>query len=176
VLTNTLPNGGSSAFASAVNNNGQVVGPATLAGDTVTHAFLWQEGVGMKDLGSLLPGDTFVFPQSINNRGEVVGLSCGSEPTATGCAGFSITPFSAIPAIWRLLLDAWARELRPPGRGGSAIIFLVSSRHKNPRQTWLSGAHDGSGQNQPQKFSAFGSVAAMSEAPTSQPISFLLGV
>ena len=88
VLTNTLPNGGSSAFASAVNNNGQVVGPATLAGDTVTHAFLWQEGEGMKDLGSLLPGDTFVFPQSINNRGEVVGLSCGSEPTATGCAGF----------------------------------------------------------------------------------------
>jgi probable HAF family extracellular repeat protein len=78
-----------SNLAQAVNDVGWVVGSSNLAGDTVTHAFLWQEGVGMKDLGSLLPDDTFVFPQSINNRGEVVGLSCGpSEPNPFGCDGF----------------------------------------------------------------------------------------
>jgi probable HAF family extracellular repeat protein len=79
-------------LAQGVNNIGWVVGSSDLAGDTATHAFLWREGIGMKDLGSLLPDDTFVFPQSINNNGEVVGLSCGpSEPTPNPnipCNGF----------------------------------------------------------------------------------------
>jgi probable HAF family extracellular repeat protein len=82
--------GGSYAGAFPINQQGQVVGPSTLAGDIVLHAFLW-EGGPMKDLGSLRPEDTAVFPQSISNRGEVVGQSCGpNEPTpnANGCAAF----------------------------------------------------------------------------------------
>jgi probable HAF family extracellular repeat protein len=90
-LTNTL--GGTGASAGAINENGQVVGVAFLAGDSITHPFLWQEGVGMKDLGSLLPDDTLVFPQSINNRGEVVGWSCGSGEVAT--------PYPCGPFYWR---------------------------------------------------------------------------
>jgi probable HAF family extracellular repeat protein len=84
--------GGSGSQAWAPNEIGQVVGISYLPGDAVTHAYIWQEGVGMKDLGSLLPDDTQVFPQSINNRGEVVGWSCGpSEPTLNPsfpCIGF----------------------------------------------------------------------------------------
>lgn len=80
--------GGTAAVAGAINEQGQVVGVSTLPGDAVVHAFIWQERVGMKDLGSLLPDDNFVFPQSINNRGEVVGLSCGPSEPIVGCAGF----------------------------------------------------------------------------------------
>jgi probable HAF family extracellular repeat protein len=79
--------GGSRAIAYEINETGQVVGQSFLPGGTVVHIFLWQEGVCMKDLGSLLPDDTGVGVQSINNRGEVVGWSCGpSEPI--GCGPF----------------------------------------------------------------------------------------
>jgi hypothetical protein len=62
----------------------------------------------MKDLGSLRPEDTAVFPQSISNRGEVVGESCGpNEPTpnANGCAGF----------YWRngVMIDLNAHLIQP---------------------------------------------------------------
>jgi probable HAF family extracellular repeat protein len=84
--------GGSQAIAGGINERGQVVGQSFLPGDAVVHAFLWQEGVGMKDLGSLLPDDSS-FPQSINNGGEVVGWSCGPNELAT--------PFSCGPFYWR---------------------------------------------------------------------------
>jgi probable HAF family extracellular repeat protein len=90
-LINTL--GGTGAAAGAINENGQVVGVAFFPGDAITHPFLWQEGAGMKDLGSLLPDDTLVFPDSINNRGEVVGWSCGPSETDT--------PYPCGPFYWR---------------------------------------------------------------------------
>jgi probable HAF family extracellular repeat protein len=72
-------------FPQVVNNQGWVVGGSDLSGDTVQHAFLWQEATGMKDLGTLpkRPYDT-LFAQSVNNRGEVVGYSCGQND----CVGF----------------------------------------------------------------------------------------
>jgi probable HAF family extracellular repeat protein len=93
VLANNLR--GTGAAAGAINENGQVVGVTFLPppNDAVIHPFLWQDGVGMKDLGSLLPDDTLVFPDSINNRGEVVGWSCGPHETET--------PFSCGPFYWR---------------------------------------------------------------------------
>jgi probable HAF family extracellular repeat protein len=78
-------------FAQVVNNKGWVVGGSDISGDTVQHAFLWQEATGMKDLGTLFPDDTasFSFAQSVNNRGEVVGFSCApSGPPPIGCSGF----------------------------------------------------------------------------------------
>jgi probable HAF family extracellular repeat protein len=78
-------------FAQVVNNEGWVVGGSDLSGDTVQHAFLWQEATGIKDLGTLFPGDTSSssFAQSVNNRGEVVGNSCApSGPPPYGCSGF----------------------------------------------------------------------------------------
>lgn len=64
--------GGMNSQANAINNRGQVVGNSTLAGEAITRAFLWEDGV-MTDLGSL--GGTFSKANAINNRGQVVGAS-----------------------------------------------------------------------------------------------------
>ena len=87
------PHWGQWSSAGAINEQGQVVGIATLPGDTIVHFFFWQEGVGAKDMGTLLPDDTGGSPQSINNRGEVVGWSCGPSEMAT--------PFQCGPFYWR---------------------------------------------------------------------------
>src|SRR6266536_1862644 len=45
--------GGSCAFTYALNNRGQVVGQATLAGDETSHPYIWDRKRGIKDLGTL---------------------------------------------------------------------------------------------------------------------------
>jgi len=71
----TLP-GGTSSFARAINNSGQIIGYAdTSAGNY--HAFLLSEGV-MKDLGTL-PGHTASFATSISDLGVVFGYSVGAN-------------------------------------------------------------------------------------------------
>ncbi len=57
-----------------INNTGEVVGGAALAGNKTAHAFLWTRDAGMKDLG-VLPGDDNSGGLAINDRGEVVGVS-----------------------------------------------------------------------------------------------------
>ena len=69
--------GGQSAYASAINERGQIIGQVAVSG--AQHAFLWQNGV-MTDLGTL--GGSNSFPFAINVRGQVLG----SADTATGAA------------------------------------------------------------------------------------------
>jgi probable HAF family extracellular repeat protein len=64
--------GGTWSDAHAVNAAGQVIGSATLSGNTITHAFLWQNGV-MRDLGTL--GGSGSYVGGINSAGQVVGAS-----------------------------------------------------------------------------------------------------
>ena len=64
-----------------INNNGQVVGGSTLAGNKTAHAFLWTRDSGMKDLG-VVAGDDNSGGLAINNRGEVVGVSNDKEGNA----------------------------------------------------------------------------------------------
>ncbi len=62
--------GGTLAFASGLNNHGQVAGASTLATDQKFHAFLWDNGELM-DLGSL--GGQLLETIGFSEAGELVG-------------------------------------------------------------------------------------------------------
>ena len=66
--------GGTFGAPNWMNNRGQVVGFSNVAGDQVSHPFLWDKKNGMKDLG-LLPGGMFGSAIAINDDGEIVGQS-----------------------------------------------------------------------------------------------------
>ena len=71
-MTDLKTLGGSCASAFALNNRGQVVGGATIAGDNESHAFLWERGV-MKDLGAF--GGTHSYAGWLNDSGQIVGAA-----------------------------------------------------------------------------------------------------
>lgn len=63
------------SYALAINNNGQVVGYASLInGGGVRHAFFWSPGTSMQDLGTLSGGNES-FAYGINDAGQIVGSS-----------------------------------------------------------------------------------------------------
>lgn len=64
--------GGRDSFAYGINNAGQVVGSAYLAGDNATHAFL-SAGNGLQDLGTL--GGSYSEARDVNNFGLVTGYA-----------------------------------------------------------------------------------------------------
>jgi probable HAF family extracellular repeat protein len=64
----TLP-GGTSSQGNGINNSGQVVGQAYVSYGF--HAFIWQIGAGMQDLGTL--GGDNSRANAINNLGQIVG-------------------------------------------------------------------------------------------------------
>ncbi len=75
-----LPSLGSNPadFASAINDDGTVVGLSRLTPSGPSHAFLWTSSGGIQDLGTL-PGDTYSSALGINSAGHVVGLSWNSD-------------------------------------------------------------------------------------------------
>jgi probable HAF family extracellular repeat protein len=75
--------GGTISEAWGINNAGQVVGRAYLAGDVWFHAFVWEAGV-MTDLGTIgqgcNPGHSWAY--DINDAGQIVGQTCASGISA----------------------------------------------------------------------------------------------
>jgi probable HAF family extracellular repeat protein len=69
--------GGTYSSATSINNRGDIVGAATLAGNTARHAVLWTHG-RPTDLGTL-PGDVSSEAVDLVGRDLIVGSSCGSR-------------------------------------------------------------------------------------------------
>lgn len=68
----TNPFGLYSGLTAGLNERGEVAGTLTLAGDQVSHAFLW-DGQQLSDLGTL--GGNYAIAYGINELGDVVGFS-----------------------------------------------------------------------------------------------------
>jgi probable HAF family extracellular repeat protein len=75
--------GGSLAGASAINARGDVVGGSSTAAGSLDHAFLWQPGRGMRDLG-VPAGSTFSGARGINSQDQVVGAPAFLWQASTG--------------------------------------------------------------------------------------------
>jgi probable HAF family extracellular repeat protein len=82
--------GGNDGFATDINAAGQVVG-VDRRSDGRYHAFSWQAGAGMTDLGTLGGFDPNGPPsldstaRRLNASGQVVGYSYGSDGNIRGC-------------------------------------------------------------------------------------------
>jgi probable HAF family extracellular repeat protein len=66
--------GGPTAYATGLNNVGQVAGFSSLAAGPLFHAYVWSKGSGMLDLGTLA-GFGSSTATAINYRGQVAGTS-----------------------------------------------------------------------------------------------------
>lgn len=66
--------GGNRSQAHAINAAGKVTGTSRIVGNASSPAFLWQEGVGMTNLGTLGSG-TLAYGFAINSNDVVVGWS-----------------------------------------------------------------------------------------------------
>lgn len=69
--------GGSTSVSESINNCGTVVGWSHTTGFSNTHAFLWNNGEQMKDLGTLSGDDKSIF-SDVNDAGQVIGTSMNS--------------------------------------------------------------------------------------------------
>jgi probable HAF family extracellular repeat protein len=86
-LTNLgiLP-GDFAAFATGINNRGQVVGNNFDSSFNWSHGFIWQNGV-MTDLNTLIPADSNFFvisASNINDRGQISGMATVVSGPHTG--------------------------------------------------------------------------------------------
>jgi probable HAF family extracellular repeat protein len=72
--------GGSTSAAYGINDSGDIVGLATLTGDTAYHAFFESNGI-MTDLGTLGGQDSEAF--AVNGNGQVVGSSSVSGSSSS---------------------------------------------------------------------------------------------
>jgi probable HAF family extracellular repeat protein len=101
--------GGYESVANAVNDGGQVVGPALntvpdpysmLGLGTQTRAFLWENGV-MRDLGTL--GGPDAFAVYVNDLGQIAGSSyLNSTPNSVldPCGNYALNVPTEDPFIW----------------------------------------------------------------------------
>ena len=83
------------AFATGINDRGQVVGNNFDSNFNWSHGFIWQDGV-MTDLNSLIPADSGLFiisASNINERGQISGMATvQTGPHAGDIHAFLLTP------------------------------------------------------------------------------------
>jgi probable HAF family extracellular repeat protein len=137
--------GGTTNFATGINNLGQAVGYSYTAGNTVKNAFITgADGTGMTSLGTL--GGTMSEARGINNSGQVVGwaYSAGSNdrhafvtgPNGTDMTGLSIADGATSEASsindsgqvagWSRSAGSDAANAFITGPDGKGIVYLDS--------------------------------------------------
>jgi len=86
------------AFATGINNRGQVVGNDFDSSFNWSHGFIWQNGV-MTDLNTLIPEDSnlsVISASNINDRGQISGMATvRSGPHAGNIHAYLATPVNA---------------------------------------------------------------------------------
>ncbi len=94
--------GGPTSYAAAINDNGMVVGSATIT-PAISHAFVWTEPGGMVDIGSPF-ASSFIGADSVNSAGEIVGQydrNAGSLPFYwTPAEGFRFVGNVSMTGFW----------------------------------------------------------------------------
>ena len=92
-ILGVLP-GDFAAFATGINNRGQVVGN-NFDSNNWSHGFIWQNGV-MTDLNTLIPADSNLFiisASNINERGQISGMATvQTGPHAGDIHSYLLTP------------------------------------------------------------------------------------
>jgi probable HAF family extracellular repeat protein len=98
-LTDLGTLGGTFSSGEGISNKGWVDGLSTLPGDTITHAFLWQDSV-MTDLGT--PGLNSLMAYPFNERGEAAihAETSTSDPLGEDFCGFG-THLVCPPFVWQ---------------------------------------------------------------------------
>lgn len=86
------------AFATGINNKGQVVGSTLYSTFNSSHGFIWQNGV-MTDLNTLFPANTNLYASMANesnSRGQISEMATVlSGPDAGNIRVFLATPINA---------------------------------------------------------------------------------
>ena len=126
--------GGPTARARDINDRGQIVGESDIG--SVTHAFLWDDGV-MQEVPLPLPASGWSYAQGINDLGHIVGWMnpSGLVPSRAFlyAAGVAVDLNDLIPAGPGWLLNA-AYDINDAGQivgvgtlaGNNGRIFLLT--------------------------------------------------
>lgn len=119
----------------AINNKTQVVGGSDLSGDTVQHAFLWENGV-MKDIGkNPLPGYPSSIAEGVNDLGQVVGVASeqpwyGGNNTAFLWQDGVMTDLNTLIPSGSPLFLLWATGINSLGQiAGTAVQISSGETH-----------------------------------------------
>lgn len=111
------------AFATGINDRGQVVGNNFDSSFNWSHGFLWQNGV-MTDINALIPEDSnlsVISASNINERGQISGMgTVRSGPHAGEIHAFLATPVNE--RIDRSVADAVTTQPKVPANVGNQLL------------------------------------------------------
>ena len=132
------PGGQSVEFALALNDKGQSVGYADIAGGG-TEAVLWQASGKATNLGALLGPDwSNTEAVGINNLGDIAGYGHYNNGTVSGTYGFLLTPsataaVSAIPGSAAAAPEPSTWAMLAVGFAGLGFVGYRGARRREAR-------------------------------------------